>query len=157
MRMIVAKDLNNAIGKNGTLPWRQRWDLMNFKLLTSGGTILMGRKTYESIGKPLPNRLNLVMSRDVTLHIPGCVVIQTFEEAETIDPHLFVIGGQEIYEQALPLCDEIYVTTIRTRIKDADAFFPLLDWFKWTSVHHKGYLRGDNDEFDFDYTHLIRI
>jgi dihydrofolate reductase len=153
MRLIVAMDVNRAIGKNGALPWVLKDDLKRFKELTTGNTIVMGRKTYESIGRPLPNRTNIVISRDKSLQIEGCHVVSSVKEAMLIDMDPFVIGGEEIYKMFLPLVDKIYLTTVHTRIKDADSFFPELDLDEWNISDYDYHFKNDRNEFD--YTNMI--
>ena len=132
---IVAIDQNFAIGKNNSLPWHLGDDLQLFKQITSGHTIIMGRKTFDSIGRPLPNRKNIVISRDKNLRIDGCQVINNFEEIQKFknssEEH-FIIGGSQIYKNSIDepfrlnikLLDRLYLTRVNTTIKDADDFFP---------------------------------
>ncbi len=131
LKAIAAASLNRVIGKDGNLPWRLPEDLKWFKKITSGHTILMGRKTWDSLGKALPNRRNLVLSRSM-VPTEGMEVIRSLDELETLDlaGDLFVIGGGELYEQLLPRCCELYLTTVQRELPDGDVFFPRHErWF----------------------------
>lgn len=126
---IVAVSTNFVIGKENKLPWHLPADLQHFKKLTSGHAILMGRKTYESIGKALPNRLNLILTRNLDFQAPNCFIINNLEDACKIAKEqnytkLFVIGGAEVYKELLPFCQKIYLTEVQT-IAEGDAFFEL--------------------------------
>lgn len=123
---------NRAIGKAGTLLWRISDDLKRFKTLTTGHPIIMGRKTFESVGRALPNRTNIVITRNAGFRAEGVVVAKSLEEAIKITEHTpqkenFIIGGGEIYRQALPLADKLYLTLVESGA-DGDTFFP--DWTK---------------------------
>src|SRR5437868_6783924 len=115
---IVAMAENRVIGKNNQLPWRMPADLQHFKAITTGHPILMGRKTYESIGRPLPNRTNIIMTRDATYTAAGCEVVTSIDEAlqRANDLHsheIFIIGGAEIYHQLMPRIQRLYLTIIQ--------------------------------------------
>lgn len=133
LSLIVATDTENGIGKNNQLLWHLPEDLKFFKRTTSGHTVIMGRKTFESIGKPLPNRRNLVISRQENLKIEGVEVYKNLEDAIKAcadENEAFVIGGGEIYQQALPITQKIYLTKVHHQF-DADTFFPMLDAAQW--------------------------
>jgi dihydrofolate reductase len=121
---IAAISANRVIGKNSQIPWHLPEDFKWFKRLTSGHTLLMGRKTFESIGKPLPNRTTLVLSRS-GFQYPGVLTIKNLSEARPAAPDqkIFVCGGAEIYALALPFCSELYLTHVRREV-DGDTFFP---------------------------------
>lgn len=126
--MIVATDEANGIGRQNQLLCHLPADLKYFKQATSGHCIVMGRKTYESIGRPLPNRTNIVVTRSSTLDIPGCIVVNSLDEAinyarQQKETELMITGGGTIYQEALPLADRVYLTRIHHRF-EADAFFP---------------------------------
>jgi dihydrofolate reductase len=127
--LIVAISKNRAIGKDNKLLWYIPEDLKRFRQLTSGHPIIMGRKTFESIGKPLPNRTNIIITRDQNYHQDGAIVVHSLDEAlskakEIENGEIFIIGGGQIYEQALPLANKLYITVIDTHIEDADTYFP---------------------------------
>jgi len=133
LSIIVAMASNRAIGLNNTLPWRIPEDLKRFKALTMGHHMIMGRKTYDSIGKPLPGRTTVVVTRDPALRIEGCVMANSLEQAIAAckgDSEIFIVGGAEIYAQALPLADTLYLTEIRQEIA-GDTFFPEFDRNAW--------------------------
>ena len=126
--MIVATDMNLVIGRDGKLPWRLPADLAWFKNCTLGKPVIMGRKTYESIGRPLPGRFNIVVSRDKDLFIEGVVTASSVEDAIAacgdVD-EIMVIGGGEIYKAFMDRVDRVYLTTVATVIK-GDTYFPLI-------------------------------
>ena len=133
---IVACSKNRAIGRDNQIPWYLPADLRFFKEKTSGHHILMGRKTYESIGRPLPRRTNIIITRQADYKAEGCVVLSSLlEGVEYAKKHgeseLFIIGGGEIYRQALPVCSKIYYTEVDTEIVDANVFFPKLEASNW--------------------------
>ena len=125
LKAIAAVSLNRVIGRGGDLPWRLPEDLQWFKRITSGHAILMGRKTWESLGRALPNRRNLVLSRSLEA-VDDMEVIRSLDELDdlSIEGDLFVIGGGELYEQLLPECSELYLTTVLRELSDGDVFFP---------------------------------
>ena len=125
INLIVACSRNRVIGKDGALPWRLSEDLKWFKKITSGHAILMGRKTWDSLGRPLPNLRNLVLSRSLEPS-DGMEVIRSLDDLGklVVEGDLFVIGGGELYEQLLPECGELYLTTVLREVPDGDAFFP---------------------------------
>lgn len=128
LSLIVAMTDDGVIGRNNTLPWRLPEDLKRFKDLTMGHAIIMGRKTFDSIGKPLPGRTNIVVSRNPALKIDGAVVTASLGEAvRQADADAFVIGGAELFRQAWPLADRLYLTLIHEKI-EGDVFFPEIDW-----------------------------
>jgi dihydrofolate reductase len=133
--IIVAIGENNAIGKNNQLLWHMPNDLKHFKDVTSGRTIIMGRKTFDSVGKPLPKRRNIVVTRqDIT--IPGCEVVKSIEDGLALckgEDEVFIGGGAEIYKLAMHLTDRIYLTIIHKSF-DADTFFPEIDRKEWKEV-----------------------
>ncbi|WP_443115751.1 dihydrofolate reductase [Herbaspirillum seropedicae] len=141
LTLIVATDLNNGIGINNTLPWRLPEDLAHFKRTTSGHAILMGRKTFDSIGRPLPNRRNIVITRNAGWQHDGVETAGSLQEAAALcaGAPAFVIGGAQIYAEALPLADRLIITRIAQAF-DCDAFFPALDQQVWQETareeHH---------------------
>jgi len=134
LSIIVAMSANHVIGVNNSLPWHISSDLKRFKQITSGHRVVMGRKTYESIGKPLPNRDNFVLTRNKNLKIENVVMISSLSELPDDDSKKsFIIGGGEIYKQCLDLCNEIMVTKIH-HVIEGDTFFPELDNKVWLKV-----------------------
>lgn len=124
--IIVAVAKNGVIGKNNQLPWQLSEDLKYFKATTMGHPILMGRKTYESIGRPLPGRENIILTRQKDLHINDVKMIHNLEDLAQYDQEIFIIGGSEIYQNCLPLVNRIYLTKILLDY-EGDVYFPLLD------------------------------
>ena len=133
LALIVAMSSNRTIGINNTLPWRCPEDLKHFKALTMGHHMVMGRKTFYSIGKPLPGRTTVVISRNTSLKIDGCLIAHSVAQAIELcggDSEIFVVGGAEIYAQTLPLADTLYITEIQQEVL-GDAHFPDLDKSVW--------------------------
>lgn len=129
--LIVAISDNNAIGVNGQLPWHISEDLKYFKSVTTGSPVIMGRSTFESIGRPLPGRRNIVLSRS-TQSIEGVEIAHSVEEAyDLAGESFFVIGGAKVYATSLNDMDRLYVTYVHTTINQADAFFPTIDTSMW--------------------------
>ena len=141
LTIVVATDLNNGIGINNTLPWHLPEDLAHFKRTTSGHAILMGRKTFESIGRPLPNRRNIVITRNASWQHEGVETAGSLQQAAALAgaAPAFIIGGAQVYADALPLVDRLIITRIDQRF-DCDAFFPALDSSIWQETaresHH---------------------
>ena len=143
--LIVAASANNVIGVRGELPWRLPADLKRFKAITMGKPIVMGRLTWESIGRPLPGRHNIVISRQAGFVADGCTVVASPEAA--IDaagdaPEIMVIGGGHIYTAFLPLADRIYLTRVHAEV-EGDAFFPELDEREWDTVDSEAHEADD--------------
>ena len=143
LAIIVAMAQNRTIGINNTLPWRIPADLRRFKALTMGHHMVMGRKTFDSIGKPLPGRTTVVVTRDHNLKIEGCIMAYSLQEAVAAcadDEAIFVVGGAELYQQAMPLVDTLYITEIRQDV-GGDAHFPEFNRDEWLEVsreiHHQ--------------------
>ena len=135
-KIIVAIDRNNAIGKDNKLLWRNKEDLKHFKRLTLHHTVIMGRKTFESIGKALPNRRNVVITRNKAYKAKDCIVVHSLDEAfKMARGNAYIIGGAEIYKQALPYVNEMIVTLINQTFEGADTFFHFdsSEWF-WNTI-----------------------
>ncbi len=127
--LLVAYAHGRVIGKDGAIPWRLPNDMRYVKHLTTGHTVVMGRKTFDSIGRPLPNRRNIVLSHDTTLTIPGAEVVRSIDEALALvseQDELFVLGGESIYRLFLPLADRLYITEV-DYTTEGDTFFPKWD------------------------------
>lgn len=159
LSVIAAIAENNAIGKDNKLLWHLSSDMKIFRNLTMGHPILMGRKTFESIGKPLPGRLNIIISRK-PLQVEGAVVAHSLEKAiklaeETNDSEAFVIGGGEIYTLALPLAEKLYITHVKSTI-EGDTFFPEINALLWTPIQNLVSEKDDKNEYDFEFIEYIR-
>lgn len=154
--MIVAVDEERAIGKDNRLLWNIPEDLKRFKELTTGHTVIMGENTYYSIGRPLPNRTNIVVTLNQSLVLPGCFVVYSIDEAfqvakEKEDEEVFVIGGASIYKQCLPLVERLYLTLVEGK-HEADTFFP--DYSEFQKVVSEE--RGENEQYHYTYYILER-
>lgn len=160
--IIVAQALNKGIGFDNRLMWRQSDDLKRFKQLTTGHTIIMGRKTFDSIGKPLPNRKNIIISRNTDLKIDGCIVVNSIEAALQLsqnesESEVFIIGGGEIYALTLPIADSLYVTEINTILIEADAFFPKIDNSLWQINSSESFKADEKNQFDYQFINYSKI
>lgn len=148
IKLIAACSENRVIGKDNTLIWHVPGDLKRFKELTSGHNVLMGRKTYESIGRPLPNRRNIILTRNEDYKPEGCFCYSNLEEVINLYKNdLFVIGGEEIYRQTLPYADEILLTLIHKKF-EGDAYFPELNGSFFEEVERQDL---SCEEFDYSY------
>lgn len=153
LSLIVAASENDVIGRGGQLPWRLKNDLKRFRELTTGHTVIMGRKTYESIGRPLPHRRNIVITRDLSRKIEGCDVVHSVDEAlqlVTGDFEIFIIGGGDIYRQALPRADRIHLTRVHAAI-EGDAFFPELPAGEWKEVACEEHSADQDNEYPYAF------
>ncbi|QOW11559.1 dihydrofolate reductase [Kaistella flava (ex Peng et al. 2021)] len=150
--IVVAMGLDNEIGADNQLLWHLPKDLKHFKELTSEHPIIMGRKTYESIGKPLPNRTNIVVSRKQDWFAEGILIVGSVKEAvkfaKKIDEQVFIIGGGNIYEQTLDLTDKLEVTLVQAKL-EADTFFPKISPKIWNKIEEVCHEKDENNEFDF--------
>ena len=159
INIAVAVSENYAIGKNNQLLWHMPADLKFFKQTTTGHTVVMGRKTFDSVGKSLPNRQNIVVTRKTDLEIPGVVVVNSLEEAfdsvEQKDAEIFIVGGAEIYKQALPKVQRIYLTTIHHTF-DADTFFPKLNMDEWQEISSETHKADEKNKYNYTFAILER-
>jgi dihydrofolate reductase len=151
--LIAAVSQNGGIGLDGGVPWHLTDDLKNFKRVTMGHHLIVGRVTYESIGRPLPGRTMLVVSRDPDYEAPGCEVVSSLEEAlalaeERGEDEAFVAGGAQIYALAMPLAIRMYYTEVRADV-EADTFFPEFDAAEWVEVEAVEHAAGEGNDFDF--------
>ena len=154
INVIVAYDKNLAIGKDNTLVWRQSADLKRFKELTTGNTVVMGRKTFESIGKPLPNRRNIVITRQ-DIQIEGVEIIKSIEEIKNIEEDIFIIGGGEIYKSCLIFADRIFATEIDCEI-EADTWFVDVDMSEWVVDSKSEHKSDEKNQYDYSFINLIK-
>lgn len=153
--LIVAMSQNRVIGHDNKMPWHLSADLKRFRAITMNSPILMGRKTFESIGKPLDGRTNLILSKNINYQPQGCLVFQSLEsaldEAKKYGEEVFIIGGATLYEIALPLANRLYLTDIQAEF-EGDTFFPEFDITDWDEIACE---QIDNDEkVDFSYRFL---
>jgi dihydrofolate reductase len=161
--LIWAMARNRVIGQGNTLPWRLPADLQHFRELTSGHPVLMGRKTFESLGRPLPNRTNIVISSRTDYVPPGCLVAHSLDEALVLalphvplqDPQIFVIGGAQLYAQMLPRADRLYVTLVETEVA-GDAWFPEFDLDAWRETQREAHPEDDKNLYPYIFLTLER-
>ena len=156
--IIVATDERGAIGRDGGLPWRLPDDLRRFKALTMGKPIVMGRKTWDSIGKPLPGRHNIVITRQAGLEVPGVTVVASLDDALLAAgdvPEVCIIGGAEIYRLALPRADLIHLTRVQA-VVDADTYFPELAAGEWDEVLVEKHAADARHSFAYSFVELRR-
>lgn len=157
--IIVAVAKNGVIGDKNSLLWHLREDMIHFRTTTSGHHVVMGRKTYDSIGRPLPKRTNVVITRDTNLTIEGCTMAHSLEEAVALfdkSEEVFIIGGAQIYRQALPLADRIYLTVIDKEY-EGDTSFPEIDYSQWREYSREEFARGEEFEHPFSFITLERV
>jgi dihydrofolate reductase len=151
--IIVAADERGAIGVGGQMPWHLPADLRYFKATTLGHPVIMGRKTYQSIGRPLPGRRNIVVSRQPDLTLEGCEVYHTIQEAvvAVADDDAFIIGGAQIYRQAWSLAQRLYLTRVHTQVTDYDAAIPAINIGEWQRVETTDYKADEKNAFDLTF------
>jgi dihydrofolate reductase len=151
--IIVATDNNRLIGKDNDLPWKLSADLKYFKQVTMGKPLIMGRKTHESIGRPLPGRKNIIITRDQTFNADGCVVVNSIEAAlaECSDAEeVMVMGGASLYEQFLPKADKLYLTKVDAELT-GDTWFPEWQLTQWTELQREDHQADEKNEFDYSF------
>jgi dihydrofolate reductase len=158
LSIIVAMDRNRVIGRGDTLPWHISSDLKNFKKITMGNPIIMGRKTHESIGRPLPGRKNIILTRDKNYSSEGCTVLHSmdeiFEHCKEVD-EVMITGGSEIYKLSLEQATRLYLTEVHTEI-EGDTFFPEFDRSEWREVSREDHSSDEKNEFDYSFVLLER-
>lgn len=159
LSIIVAVDENYGIGKDNQLPWHLPADLKYFKAVTTGHTIIMGRKTYESMGKALPNRRNIVISRQRALQLSDAELVHSLEEAVSLctpDEEAFVIGGAEIFKQALPLISTMYITRIKHKF-DADTYLKGIAWDDWKEVSREDREADEKNAYTYSFLKYQKV
>ncbi|MFT7108999.1 MAG: dihydrofolate reductase [Psychrobacter glaciei] len=158
--LIAAFAQNLVVGINNSLPWHLPEDLKYFKRTTSGKAIIMGRKTYESIGRPLPNRTNIVISRNPDFSAEGVVIVTSIEEAikyaESVNmingvDEVMIIGGAAIYQASLPMADRLYLTHVHASV-EGDAYFPKVDFDQWKEVAREDFNKDDSNPYDYSFS-----
>src|SRR6267154_4548523 len=159
LELVVAVAENDVIGRGNQLPWRLSADLRRFKSLTLGKHILMGRRTYESIGKALPGRTNLVLTRSAGFQAADCTVVGSLDQARLAsgaDSALMVIGGAEVYRQCLPFAARIHLTLVHARVEEGDTFFAGWRGPEWRETFRERHRAGDKNDFDYSFVTLDR-
>ncbi len=159
--IIVAKAANHVIGKDNQIPWYLPADLKYFKKTTLNHHVIMGRKTFESIGKPLPKRTNIVVTRSIFFLASGCIVAHSLEEALQIardhdEEEVFIIGGAQLYEEALPIADRIYITEVDF-CPEGDVFFPKIDTDAWREKSREPHPADEKNPYPYTFKILERI
>lgn len=152
--LVVAKSDNNIIGRDNQLIWRLSNDLKHFKQITTGHPVIMGRKTFDSVGRPLPNRTNIVITRNPDWKAEDVLVAFSVQEAieiaQNLDPEIFIIGGGNIYQQSMDIADVIEVTEVHHQF-EGDAFFPNIDQNIWKEVSRESFQKDEKNEFDYSF------
>lgn len=151
---IVAMDKNKVIGKNNELPWHLPADLAFFKRVTMGSPIIMGRKTFESIGRPLPGRKNYILTRDPEFKAEGCTVVHSISHVKQIDlehgEEVFVIGGSEIFKQTIDITDRLYLTYIDEEF-EGDTYFSVFNEDEWELKSKEKGIKDEKNPYDYYY------
>jgi dihydrofolate reductase len=156
--LIAAASENNALGKDNQLVWHLPDDFKRFKALTTGHYIIMGRKTFESFPKPLPNRTHIIITRQKNYNYENCIIVNSVKSALDAcpkDEDIFIIGGGEIYEQSIDLVDKIELTRVHTEI-EADTFFPNINMEHWQLIKEEFHSKDDKHDFDFTYQTYLK-
>ena len=156
--IIAAVAENNALGKNNDLLWHLPNDFKRFKEITSGHHIIMGRKTFESFPKPLPNRTHVIITRQNDFEYEGCVVVQNIEKAISVCPineNLYIIGGGEIYQQSISFADQLDITRVHHSF-DADVYFPEIDPEIWELTSETFHQKDERHLFDYTFQTFVR-
>lgn len=158
--LIVAVGRHNEIGKAGKMPWHLPADLKHFKRNTLGKPVLMGRKTLEAIGRPLPERRNLVLTRDAAFRAAGCETVTSLDaavQAVSDVSELMVIGGGEVYRLSWERADRVYLTRIQADVESADTFFPELESREWREVSREEHRADGKNPFDYAFLVFDRV
>jgi dihydrofolate reductase len=158
LSMIVAMDDNRLIGKENGLPWHLPADLQYFKKTTTGKAILMGRKTFESLGRPVPNRRNIIITHNREYKAEGCEVVNSIDEALNLtqaDEEVMVIGGASFYEQTLPMIDRLYITKVDGE-HEGDAYFPSFNEEQFIEISRETHLPDDKNQHTYHFIVLDR-
>ena len=159
LAMIVAASENNVIGREGDLPWRISSDLKRFKSLTMGHHLIMGRKTFESIGRLLPGRTTVIVTRNKNFRFDGAVVVHSIEDAlenAGVDESPFLVGGAELYRVGLPLVNKLYLTRVHAKI-EGDTLLPEMDWSDWDLVAKESFDADDKNEYRYSFEDYVRV
>ncbi len=157
--IIAAIGKNNELGKDNDLIWHLPNDLKRFKKVTAGHHVIMGRKTYESLGRPLPNRTNIVITRNTAYQADGCVIVHSLKEAlkaAAEDENPYILGGAEIYKQAMVLADYLDLTHVDAAL-DADAFFPPIDKKMWEEVAREEHQKDDKHQYNYSFVTYKKV
>lgn len=158
LSIIVAMDKNRVIGKDNDLPWRLSADLQHFKKITMGKPIVMGRKTYDSIGRPLPGRENIILTRDSSFKAEGCTIMHSLDEIFEYcedQEEIMIMGGATLYEVTLKLANKLYITEVHAEV-EGDTWFPEIDFNNWTETSREDYKADEKNDFNFSFVQFER-
>jgi dihydrofolate reductase len=157
--LIAAIGKNNELGKNNTLVWSMPTDLKYFRKTTSGHPVIMGRKTFESIGHPMPKRKNIIITRDLNYKKDGIEVVHSLKEALSSartplaeNEEIFIIGGEEIFKKSIDVADRLYITHIDATDKDADTFFPEIIPIVWNEISHEEHKKDEKNPYNYTFS-----
>ena len=159
LSIIVALSENNVVGINNQMPWHLSADLKRVKALTMGHHLIMGRKTYESIGKPLPGRTNVIITRNKNFQSEGCVIVSSLKEAlekAKADTEVFIFGGGEIFREAMPTVKKIYMTRIHHHF-EGDTHFPELNPNEWKEIARHDFNADEKNNYNYSFIDLERV
>lgn len=157
--LIVAMDQNGVIGKDNDLPWRLSSDLKHFKAITMGKPIVMGRKTHESIGRPLPGRENIIVTRNPDYKIEGCTVVNSLDVLKNYcheHDELMIMGGAELYKQAIKKASRLYLTEVHADV-EGDTYFPDFNRDEWQEIERQDFKTDEKNEYDYSFVILERV
>ena len=159
LSLIVAYDKNKTIGNENTIPWRLKADMLRVKNLTTNQTIVMGRKTFESIGRALPNRINRILTRNRNSLVQH-KNIEVYDDKKAIlenveTDKIFIFGGSAIYNEYIDMCDEMFITEVDASIK-GDSKFPEVDFNNWQLISEEKFVADEYNEYDYKFLHLIK-
>jgi dihydrofolate reductase len=161
--IISAIGKNNEIGKKNELLWSLPADMKHFREITSGHTVAMGQKTFESIGRPLPKRRNIVLTKDISFKMDGIEIVHSLEEFDDLlkktcelDEEIFIIGGAQIYKLFIDKADKLYITHVDGEFPEADAFFPEISKNKWKEIKKERHLKDELNKYDLEFVEYIR-
>lgn len=155
--LIVAYDKNRCIGSKNTIPWKLNADMKRVKTLTTGQTILMGRTTFEGIGRPLPNRINRILTRNENFNYEGIEIVKNKEEAlaNIATDKLFIFGGSKVYKEFINYVEEMFITEVVAEVA-GDSYFPEIDLSEWELVSEESFKKDDKNEYDYNFFHYIK-
>ncbi|WP_053038317.1 dihydrofolate reductase [Staphylococcus haemolyticus] len=155
LSILVAHDEQRVIGYNNDLPWHLPNDLKHVKKLSTGNTLLMGRRTFESIGKPLPNRRNVVLTSDTTFNVDGVDVIHSIDDIYKLEGHIFIFGGQSLFEEMIDKVDDMYITVVNGK-HQGDTFFPPYTFEEWEVESSVDGELDEKNTIPHTFLHLVR-
>lgn len=159
LSLIVAASENNVIGKDNGLIWHLSADLKRFKALTTGHSVIMGRKTFESIGKPLPNRRNIIISASLSIPVAGCEIVPSIDAALELvgsEEEAFVIGGGSVYRALWEKADRLYLTRVQVNV-DGDTFIPEIQPSDWKEILRQEFSTDEKNEFNYSFIDYVRL